>query len=217
MELCGKQVPEETNLVKHILPSHKCEPCGIQFPEETDLVEHRLSCWWEGWCELCGKQFPEETDLVEHRLSCWWEGWCELCGKQFPEETDLEGHMLSYHCSPGKSDVDYEEELYTCDICDAFGLERMRHHPCKHCGKRFCGKSSLELHMTENQCDTEAEIITTINHTRSTPAEELDSKEQAMIGSSSNASEVANVDSEEELYICNFRCIATATYHGLLL
>ncbi|XP_059483306.1 zinc finger protein 624-like [Neocloeon triangulifer] len=144
-EICGKLLPLQIALQKHVLLKHpkpdiKTEP-SEEKSVEKEIVPESRSNENENECSICGKKFKLSIALQKHMSSHSAPNpaenqpaessappatfSCQLCGKSFPNSDQLQDHKTSHEAAKeekpkesNQSSQPAKKSLLTCDLCD---------------------------------------------------------------------------------------------------
>lgn len=131
--LCDETFSKLVLMRRHYYDSHKikgsfqCPVCKRVFVRLSDLVNHHQSKLLFQ-CDTCKKCFVSFLQLNNHRKNdedaCAAQHICEICDKSFTDAVHFKKHKHAHKT----------EETTVCS----------------YCGKNFCNKSSLQIHMNRH-------------------------------------------------------------------
>jgi uncharacterized Zn-finger protein len=160
--VCGKQMPKDVNLKRHIQAHFKikefmCNICNDKYADKQDYKLHvqrahpekaeRMECTQKLQCDICLSSFQCKRDLELHKVES--PLICTVCEKRFIRQQDFEYHMIRH----AKSELPFNCDQCGKDFTGPFNLLKhvklrgMRGHYCDQCGKLFSANEEFEYHM----------------------------------------------------------------------
>lgn len=159
-ELCGKQFPLKSSLIKHKRAKH-----GIVNTNHAIKTESQASPS-EGTgrssCTICKITFSDKKSYYRHRKNVHKSAtqMCKICGKPLNSTQELYEHLKAAHASlllgydanqsTSKNQEDMDLEYDEPEIANP-NIEYQARYPCDTCGKQFLGLLSLQNHQCVSQ------------------------------------------------------------------
>jgi len=155
-DICGKIAKSLGSLIEHKSMHHhnedgkkKCCRCKKLFSEE----EYRVHKCGKAICSECGKILSSKSNLKHHILNKHTNNekvkshYCSECGMGFTEKNVLTKHMKTHVEKSPCPECGAKVRNLKDHILISHTPDELKEFQCKHCGKGFIRKKTLDQHM----------------------------------------------------------------------